>query len=126
MAMAPALPPSLSAIASGPGADPGAGLAPPPVDDAGGGEAPVLVTITDDGNGGYMVYAGEPPETGEPPDPNEPPPADGKPAASLGEALKAVMDILKAKESSSGAPGSASDQFDAGFNGPAPASGMGG
>lgn len=120
MAMAPPPPAAL------PGLAPGPGPAPMPGETDGAPEAETLVTITDDGSGGYMVYAGEPPEPDEPPDPNEPPPADGKPAASVGEALKAVMDILQTKESSAGAPGSAGDQFAAGFSGVAAQNGAAG
>jgi hypothetical protein len=41
--------------------------------------------------------------------------SQGQPADSIGAALKAAMDILKADASSQGAPGSADDQFSAGF-----------
>jgi hypothetical protein len=44
----------------------------------------------------------------------------GVPADSVGTALKAALDILKADASSEGAPGSADDQFNAGSSSPAP------
>jgi hypothetical protein len=39
----------------------------------------------------------------------------GQPADSIGAALKLAMDIMQADKSSEGAPGSADDQFAAGF-----------
>ena len=41
--------------------------------------------------------------------------AQGQPASSIGAALKEAMTILQADASSAGAPGSADDQFTAGF-----------
>jgi hypothetical protein len=49
------------------------------------------------------------------PEAAEPQP-QGQPAASIGEALKAAMDILRSSEAS--APGGAQDQFAAGFAAP--------
>jgi len=39
----------------------------------------------------------------------------GTPAPDIGAALKAAMDVLQDDASSDGAPGSAQDQFNAGF-----------
>ena len=55
--------------------------------------------------------------------------AGGKQVGSIGEALKAALDILNEAQSSAGAPGSAQDQFDQGYGGdqsPTPASAKGG
>ena len=130
-----------------PGADPSGGA--DPGADAGGGGT-VLVTITDNGDGTYTVYAGSPPDAGDDMSADDadamgggaggaPPAAGGgggmgggaggsggKPAGSIGEALKAAMDILQDAASSAGAPGSADDQLAAGFvadKAPKPASG---
>lgn len=123
-----------------PGAD-----AMPSDDDAGAPDTDdnVVVTICKDGQGGYTVYAGDEPEGGDAADmsgddANAMGPAgdgaapaasapEGQPASSVGEALKIAMTILQADESSEGAPGSAEDQFSAGFTGsqaPTPATGM--
>lgn len=105
------------------GADPTVGAAP---DDAGGSDSDVLVTITSDGQGGFMVYAGDEPEGGDlsEDDANAmgggaqagaTPSSGGQPADSVGAALKIVMTILQENQSSQGAPGGSQDQFEAGF-----------
>ena len=116
----------------------------------------VVLTITKDGQGGYVVYPGDEPEGGGAGDTDDgseddadamgaaggaPAPGGGAggaagggngaspqgiPADSVGAALKAAMDILQADASSAGAPGSADDQFAAGFGAdksPTPATG---
>ena len=129
------------------GGDPSMGAAPSPGSDAStGGDdsgSDVVVTITSNGDGTYTVYAGDEPDAGSgdmsdddtdamgsagaAPAPNGGAPApQGQPADSIGAALKAAMDILQADASSQGAPGSADDQFAAGFSAsksPTPASG---
>jgi hypothetical protein len=105
----------------------------------------VLVTICQAPGGGYTVYAGDEPEgdQGEPPETGDMSEADtdamgpagaqpagggnggaeaaepqpqGQPAASIGEALKLAMDIMRQSENS--AAGGPNDQFAAGFNAP--------
>ncbi len=141
-----ALPPA-SAAAAAPGMMPpdptmGAGAPPPAPADT---DDDVVVTISKTGDGSYMVYAGDEPDAGS---------ADmsgddagamgaagdaaapgggmgggggaGKPASSIGEALKLAMDLLQADASSAGAPGTADDQLSAGYSGdknPTPAKG---
>jgi hypothetical protein len=113
------------------GGDPAAAA---PAPDAGGD---VVVTIVSNGDGTYMVYAGDEPDAGgdmsmddaaalgPEGDAAASPSAQGEPAGSVGEALKAAMTILQADASSQGAPGSADDQLNAGFSAsksPTPAS----
>jgi hypothetical protein len=119
--------------------DPGAGAGPAPDagDDSGGDD--VVVTISKAPDGTYMVYAGDEPDEGGGggADMSEDdddamggggggmgagaaagPPGGGsagQPADSIGAALKLAMDIMQADKSSEGAPGSADDQFAAGF-----------
>ena len=108
----------------------------------------VLVTITKSADGTYMVIAGdeeddegegsdedaggedegasgaEPGASGETGDESE-----GKPANSIGAALKLVMDILKSDEAESSGQGSEADNFSAGYSGdqaPTPAAPGGG
>ena len=108
--------------------------------DAGDQSGDVLVTISSDGQGGYLVYAGDEPDSGGGADMSEddadamgaaggaaaggagaPPAAgagggeQGVPADSIGAALKAALDILQAAASSAGAPGDAESQFAGGF-----------
>lgn len=114
-----------------------------------GAEQAVLVTICKDGQGGYVVYSGDEPEGdegegmsaddagamgGAPGGAQGGPPAggadmgggaQGQPAASIGATLKITMDLLQADASSTGAPGSAEDQFQSGFTGGGAAGGMG-
>ena len=109
--------------------------------DAGDQSGDVLVTISSDGQGGYLVYAGDEPDSGGGSDMSEddadamgaaggsavggagsPPAAgagggeQGVPADSIGAALKATLDILQAAASSAGAPGDAESQFAGGFS----------
>lgn len=99
--------------------DPGALM---PADDAGadmpaagddaGSDSTVVATICKDADGTYTVYAGEKPAA---PEEGAEPGSNGTPAESVGAALKAVLDVLKADES--GAEGSPDDNFAAGFDG---------
>jgi hypothetical protein len=114
--------------------------------DAGEGddEGVVVVTISKQSDGSYMVYAGdEPDDAGGGADMSEDDAdagataggaaggaaggggmgggmgagaSQGQPADSIGAALKIAMDILQGDASSEGAPGSADDQFQAGFS----------
>lgn len=114
-------------------------------DDMDDGGSEVLVTISSDGQGGYIVTAGDEDDTGgegESADddaamgaaaggggaggaPGAGPMGAGAPGAgaggqhcdSIGSALKATLDILNASASSAGAPGSADDQLAAGYGG---------
>ncbi len=134
------------------GGDPMAGAAPGGDADQDADDQ-VVVTICKDGQGGFTVYAGDEPEgggagdqddmseddvgamgpAGAAPAPGGAPPGggngatpQGQPADSIGAALKAALDIMQADASSAGAPGSADDQFSAGFSAdksPTPASG---
>lgn len=107
--------------------DPTAGAAP---DD----DSDVLVTITSDGQGGFMVYAGDEPEGGDAgdtsgddadamgsagdqsaPDGGAPTP-QGQPASSVGAALKIAMTILQGAASGGS---DAAGNFAAGFGAPA-------
>ncbi|MGD0109417.1 MAG: hypothetical protein ABSC06_36105 [Rhodopila sp.] len=134
------------------GADPSAGVGAGTAggDDTGddtdsGGD--VVCTITKNGDGSYMVFAGDEPDSGDGGDMSDDdadasaPPGggaggggagggmaapQGTPADSIGAALKAALDILNADKSSEGAPGNADDQLAAGFSAnqsPTPASG---
>jgi hypothetical protein len=129
-----------------PGTDPtaGAGAAMPMPDDTGGGDN-VLVTITKNDDGSYLVYAGDEPDAGGSDMSEDDTDAmgaagaapattggagmgatQGQPADSIGAALKLALDILNADKSSEGAPGNADDQFMGGFNAsksPTPATG---
>lgn len=120
--MASATPdPSASMGAMGGAPDPSAG------GDTGGD---VVVTICKAGDGGgYTVYAGDEPDAGGGADMSEDdadamgdgggaPSAQGQPADSIGAALKIALDIMQGDASSAGAPGSADDQFSAGFAAP--------
>jgi hypothetical protein len=116
--------------------------------EAGTDSGDVLVTICSDGQGGYLVYAGDESESGGDADMSEddadlgpaggaPAGGDmgggmagsapqGQPADSIGAALKAAMTILQSDASSQGGPGNADDQLNAGFSAsqsPTPASG---
>lgn len=105
-------------------------------DDTGGAsdaDDNIVCTIASDGQGGYIVYAGDEPEgsdegdmseddanamgpAGAAPAPNGgAPPPQGQSAGSVGEALKIVMGILQDADSSG--TGGAADQFAAGFTG---------
>jgi hypothetical protein len=107
-------------------ADPTAAAAPDPTADpaasSGDQSADVLVTICKAGDGSYTVYAGDEPDDDEGAEGEAggmmasagAAPA-GQPAGSIGEALKAALDILQADASSAGAPGSSDDQFQGGF-----------
>lgn len=103
----------------------------------------VVVTITKNGDGTYQVFAGDEPEGGGAGDQGDmgeddvdamgpagaaPAPGgampmggdnggspQGQPADSIGAALKIALDLMQADASSAGAPGSADDQFAAGF-----------
>ena len=127
-----------SSLTAPPGADPTEGG--PTDTDAGDQSGDVLVTISSDGQGGYLVYAGDEPDSGGGADMSEddadamgaaggsavggaaPPTAGagggerGVPADSIGAALKAALDILQAAASSAGAPGDAESQFAGGFS----------
>lgn len=123
MALAPAPmatpDPSASMGAMGGAADPSTG------GDTGGD---VVVTICKADGGGYTVYAGDEPDAGGADmseddadamgDGGGAPAAQGQPADSIGSALKIAMDIMQGDASSAGAPGSADDQFSAGFSAP--------
>lgn len=140
MAQAPlaATPPANGA--SGMPPDPSAGMGA----DAGTDGGDVLVTICSDGQGGYLVYAGDESESGGDMSEDDDdamgaagaapgggmsggtPTAQGQPADSIGAALKAAMTILQSDASSQGGPGNADDQLNAGFSAsqsPTPASG---
>lgn len=142
MALPPPAPPS------------GIGAVPPPPDPMAGasgddtGSDTVVCTIAKTSDGSYMVYPGDEPDAGVDGDMSEDDDdamggagggpggapmggaagSSGQPADSIGQALKLAMDILQSDKSSEGAPGSADDQFAAGFGAsksPTPA-GMGG
>lgn len=106
-------------------ADPGATT----MDDSAGGED-VVVTICANGDGSYTVYAGDEPDTAEEGDmtgdDTGTPAGTGQPADSVGAALKLAMDIMRERESTSGA--GADSQLAAGFSAdraPTPVSGLG-
>lgn len=117
----------------------GAGGPPPPPpgpdDDSGGGDN-VVCTIVDNGDGSYTVYSGDEPagDTGDMSDDDAGamgPAGDmaapaGQHTDGAGPTLKAVMDILKAHEASSGGQGTADQQFAAGFAGPGAGGAAGG
>lgn len=120
MSMSMSAPPA-GAAATDPGSDPTAGAS---------SDTTVLVTICSDGNGGYLVYSGEAPDSGSGDtssddadamgsagDATATPSAQGQPADSVGAALKATLTILQAAASSAGGPGTADDQMNAGFSG---------
>lgn len=112
--------------------DPTAGAGPDP--DA-GSDITIVCSIGKKADGSYVVFAGDEPEdddsgggdmseddadamgsSGDMPGGGAgAPSAQGQPADSVGQALKLAMDILQADKSSEGAPGSADDQFAAGF-----------
>lgn len=127
---------ALSPAPSPAGADPMAGGAAPDTAGDTGGDADsgsdVLVTIASDGQGGFLVYAGDEPDSGSgdmssddtdamgaagaapaPPGGASP---QGQPADSIGAALKITLTILQENQSSQGAPGDADSQFAGGFN----------
>jgi hypothetical protein len=153
MAQSPIMSAAMPAAGAGamppdPGADPSAaGDADADSDDN------VVCTICSDGQGGYVIYSGDEPESGGSGDtdmsdddtdamgPAGDAPAgggsamggggasdaQGQPADSLGAALKIVMTILQSAQSSQGAPGNADSQFAAGFSAsksPTPATGL--
>lgn len=128
--------------------------------DAGAGDDPggaadsddnVVVTVCSDGQGGFVIYAGDEPESGDSGDDDtggDGMGADagamgagggaaggdmggapqGQPADSVGAALKIIMTILQENQSSQGGAGSSEDQFAAGFSGsqsPTPAASRG-
>ena len=128
MAIPPA-PPSGMMGAAPPDPTMGAGADP----DASSDETTVC-TITKTADGTYMVYAGDEPEdddtgggdmsdddagamgpAGDMPAAGGAPSPQGKPADSIGAALKEALTIMQADASSAGAPGSAEDQFAGGF-----------
>lgn len=108
------------------------GMSPPdPTADAGpapGDDSNVLVTITSDGAGGFVVYSGDEPEGGETGDMSgddadamgsagdQPAPPQGEPADSVGAALKIAMTILQGAASGGS---DAAGNFAAGFGAPA-------
>lgn len=79
-----------------------------------GAENEIVVTITKNADGGYMVYAGEPPDEGEA-EPMPMLPDEGQAADSIGAALKMALVILSDAEKGSGA--GPEDQMKAGFDG---------
>lgn len=105
----------------------------------------VLVTISKAADGTYTVYTGDEPDddegsgadlseddmdagAGAAPGAAEASDEEGQHCATIGAALKATLDILNNDASSEGAPGSAEDQFAAGYNGdqsPTPSSRLG-
>jgi hypothetical protein len=125
------------------GGDPMAGAAPGGDADADSDDQ-VVVTICKDGQGGYVVYAGDEPDSGGSGDMDDgseddadalgpagaaPAPGgdagggmgggnggapQGEPAPNKGAALKLALDIMTADEANSGAP-SADDNFASGF-----------
>lgn len=136
-----ALPPAAPAAP-----DPTAGAMPP--DTSGDQSDTVVCTICRAPDGTYVVYAGDEPDEaqgGEEADEGdmgagmapggagmggagETAEDQGTPAETVGEALKAAMDVLQADASQSSGNGqSAQDQFSAGYSGqgPAPVSRMG-
>ena len=140
-----ALPPAASADPTA--TDPTAGMGADP--SMGASDETVEVTITMKGDGSYMVYAGDEPDSGgadmsgddaDAMGPAGAAPAAagaaptggnagaaGQPADSVGSALKLAMDILNASKSSEGAPGNSDDQLAAGFSSdksPTPATSM--
>jgi hypothetical protein len=153
MAQSPLMSAAMPAAGAGmmppdPGADPSAaGDADADSDDN------VVCTICSDGQGGYVIYSGDEPESGGAGDTDDgseddadamgpagdapaggasamggggASDAQGQPADSLGAALKIVMTILQSAQSSQGAPGNADSQFAAGFSAsksPTPVSG---
>lgn len=135
-----ALPPPPMPPAGGapPPMSPPGGMAPPaaPGADAGGDDSDVLATVVKNDDGSYTVYSGDEPDAGagdmSTDDADAMGPAgdaaapSGQHADSIGAALKMVLDILNADKSSEGAPGSADDQFAAGFSGPQAPTAVGG
>jgi hypothetical protein len=145
MAQAPMPMPSPNGAAGGiMPPDPTAGAG----DDTDSSGSSVICTISSDGQGGYLVYAGD-----ESPDSDDGdmsaddddamgPAGDapagggmgagasapqGQPASSVGEALKIALTIMQSAASSAGGSGSPDDQFAAGFSGsqsPTPATSM--
>lgn len=121
----------MSATMSAP--PPAAGAMPPPGDDDAAGMADtddnVVCTVCKDGQGGFIVYAGDEPEGDTEADMSEDDAAamgptgdmaassapEGRPADSVGAALKIVMDIMQADASGEG--GDAESQFSGGFTG---------
>lgn len=120
--------------AGGMGADPMAGGAP----EAGGEQ--IVLTVAMKSDGSYTVYDGDEDDgdgggggmdlsaedadaTG---DGGTGGGATGQQADSIGQVLKLAMDILQAGKSTTGAPGNADDQLDAGYSAsksPTPATG---
>ncbi len=82
----------------------------------------VLMTICKEADGTYCLYKGDEPEEGEEGEEG----AEGEGAVaggenkqtfdSVGALLKGVLDVLNEDKESAGAPGSADDQFSAGFD----------
>jgi hypothetical protein len=125
------------------GADPGGDTGGDAGDDTDSG-GDVIVTICKTGDGSYMVYPGDEPDSGGGGDMSEDDAgamaapgggagggmggggSQGQPADSIGAALKIALDILNSDKSSEGAPGNADDQLAAGFSAsqsPTPATG---
>jgi len=146
MARAPKMPmadPAAGADTGDDTADTGDDMGGDTGDDMDDGGSEVLVTISSDGQGGYIVTAGDEDDGGEGESadddaamgaaagggaggaPGAGPMGAGAPGGgaggqhcdSIGSALKATLDILNASASSAGAPGSADDQFASGYGG---------
>lgn len=100
---------------------PPAGAEPAPTDDgSSGGDDTTLVTICKKADGSYVVYAGDEPDAAGAGAPDDGSGGDmsapaGMPADSVGAALKATLDLLKADED--GGDGGAKANFAAGFDG---------
>lgn len=82
-----------------------------PADDAGGSDSTTVVTICKEAGGGYVVYAGEKPDDSQGEEGADMG-AQGTPADSVGAALKAALDILKADDN-----GGAQADFQSGYDG---------
>lgn len=83
-------------------------------------ESNVVVTIARDGQGGYLVFAGDEPEAGEEAGETEGEGGEqaegepqGQPASGIGQALHIAMTIMQ--EDASKGEGTAHDNFRAGF-----------
>lgn len=87
-----------------------------PSQDTGSDDSTTLVTICKKADGTYVVYAGDEPEPDDT-EGGEGAEANATPADSVGGALKAALDILKADEN-----GDEQGDFQAGFDGGSSAS----